>query len=98
MSICEELCVELTDHCNQACVHCSTSATQDTAKYTSLSLETVKSLLEWFAGQGGTLIELSGGELCSTQTCSLLLGWPRISVSKHASIPLAPRRLRTCLR
>lgn len=62
MSICEELCVELTDHCNQACVHCSTSATQDTAKYTSLSLETVKSLLEWFAGQGGTLIELSGGE------------------------------------
>lgn len=62
MSVCEELCVELTDLCNQACVHCSTNATQNAACAKRLPFDTVSGLLRWFAGQGGSLVELSGGE------------------------------------
>lgn len=59
---CRELCIELTSLCHQNCLHCSSDSTRcaDAAKHLDMSY--VEALLVWFAGQGGELIELSGGE------------------------------------
>lgn len=59
---CVELCLELTTRCHQNCIHCSTESTPLGERERQLSLHQAKSAVEWFAGQGGSTLQLSGGE------------------------------------
>ena len=56
----QEVCLEITDVCPMECMHCSGSC-----KLTSeniLSLLEVKAIINDFAGMGGRILEISGGE------------------------------------
>ena len=60
----KELCIEITNECPMACLHCSTSSIQlgsgSGGKY--ISFEKLTSVVEEFKELGGEILEISGGE------------------------------------
>ncbi len=63
-SILKELCIEITNVCPMACLHCSTSSIQlgSESGGKNISFQKLTSVVEEFKGLGGEILEISGGE------------------------------------
>jgi len=55
-----ELCLQLTNACPLRCIHCSTRA--GVKEHNELTLHEILDVISDFAGLGGRILELSGGE------------------------------------
>lgn len=59
----KELCLEVTNSCPLACVHCSTSSVRvDTPATRHLPISAAKDVVREFKQLGGEILEISGGE------------------------------------